>query len=219
MGIVFNGRIKRMPDLDTLLSFIAASTILAFAPGPDNIFVLTQSVINGRSAGFKITLGLCTGLMVHTTIVALGVSAIFQTSMLAFNILKYAGAAYLLYLSWKAFRASSRGIKIDEAKKFSSWQLYRRGIIMNITNPKVSIFFMAFLPQFAYPSRGSITVQLFLLGGVFILDTIIVFGGISQLAGIIGQWLSRTKRAERLLNILAGTVFAVLAVKLAITER
>lgn len=209
-----------MFDLNTLLTFITASVVLAFAPGPDNIFVLTQSIVSGRTAGIKITLGLCTGLIVHTSIVTFGVAAIFQTSLLAFNILKYIGAGYLLYLAWKAFKASSSKISLNDKNKLSSWQLYRRGIIMNVTNPKVSIFFMAFLPQFANPSRGSITIQLLLLGFMFIIVTFVVFGlVISQLAGFLGQWLMKTKKAERILNILAGSIFAGLAVKLAITQR
>jgi threonine/homoserine/homoserine lactone efflux protein len=208
-----------MFDTNTLLTFITASTVLAFAPGPDNIFVLTQSIVSGKSAGIKITLGLCTGLIVHTSIVTFGVAAIFQTSLIAFNILKYIGAVYLLYLSWKAFKASSSDITINKNNKLSSWRLYRRGIIMNVTNPKVSIFFMAFLPQFANPLRGSITIQLLLLGFMFIIVTFVVFGLISLLAGFIGQWLMKTKKAERILNIMAGSIFAGLAIKLAITER
>jgi threonine/homoserine/homoserine lactone efflux protein len=208
-----------MFDTNTLLTFLTASIVLAFAPGPDNIFVLTQSIVSGKSAGIKITLGLCTGLIVHTSIVTFGVAAIFQTSLIAFNILKYIGAVYLLYLSWKAFKASSSEIIINQNNKLSSWRLYRRGIIMNVTNPKVSIFFMAFLPQFATPSRGSITIQLLLLGFMFIIVTFVVFGFISQISGLIGQWLMKTKKAEKILNMLAGTIFAGLAIKLAITER
>jgi len=208
-----------MQDLNTLIAFTTASVMLAFAPGPDNIFVLTQSMVYGRSAGFKITLGLCTGLIVHTSIVAFGVSAIFQTSILAFSILKYLGALYLLYLAWMAFRASAAKIDTSKNRQMTSRELYRRGIIMNITNPKVSIFFMAFLPQFTDTSRGNITVQLFLLGFIFFIVTIGVFGLISQLAGFIGKYLSKSEKAEKALNILAGTVFAALAVKLALTRQ
>lgn len=208
-----------MIDPYTLFMFLSASTVLAFAPGPDNIFVLTQSMIYGRSAGFRITLGLCTGLLVHTGVVAIGVAAIFQTSVIAFNALKYLGAAYLLYLSWRAFRASSGGIGSGGREELSSGQLYRRGIIMNITNPKVSLFFLAFLPQFASPAKGSLPLQLVVLGLLFILVTIAVFGLISQLAGLIGRWLSKSERAARILNIMAGAVFASLALKLIFTER
>jgi threonine/homoserine/homoserine lactone efflux protein len=208
-----------MIELDSLLMFLTASTLLALAPGPDNIFVLTQSIVSGRSAGVKVTLGLCTGLVVHTTVVALGVSVIFMTSVLAFNVLKYLGAAYLACLSYMAFRASSRGIDTGGKTALSSWQLYRRGILMNVTNPKVSIFFMAFLPQFTSPSGGSITLQLVLLGLAFILVTLLVFGAISQLAGAIGQWISRSRKGERWLNRTAGAVFALLAIKLVLTRQ
>ncbi len=208
-----------MIDLHTMFLFISASALLGFAPGPDNLFVLAQSIVNGRSAGFIITLGLCTGLLVHTTIVALGVSAIFRTSIIAFNTLKYCGVAYLLYLSWKSLRASSEELHAADSAPMNRPQLYRRGIIMNVTNPKVSIFFMAFLPQFASPSRGSITLQLIELGILFIATTIVVFGVISQLAGLIGGWISRSARGRLFLNRIAGVVFLSLAVKLIFTDR
>lgn len=208
-----------MIDQNSLAMFIAASTALAFAPGPDNIFVLAQSISMGRTAGFIITLGLCTGLMVHTAVVALGIAAIFQTSVLAFNVLKYIGAAYLLYLAWKAFTARGSGIRPDGEPRLSRASLYRRGIVMNVTNPKVSLFFLAFLPQFTRPSNGSITVQLVALGFVFILVTLAVFGIISLLAGAIGQRLARSGRWEGVLNRIAGTVFAALALKLVLTGR
>ncbi len=208
-----------MIDYDNLALFITASALLALAPGPDNIFVFTQSIVNGRSAGMKIILGLCSGLVAHTTIVALGVAAIFQTSVLAFNILKYMGAAYLLYLAWKSFRASSGNIKITERSPLTSWQLYRRGIIMNVTNPKVSIFFMAFLPQFAKPENGPMALQLIELGMVFMLVTFAVFGLIAQLAGVIGRWILKSETGEKVMNKVASAVFASLAVKLILTEQ
>lgn len=208
-----------MQDFNTLLMFATASTLLALAPGPDNLFVLTQSMLFGRSAGFKITLGLCTGLVFHTTIVSLGVAAIFQTSVIAFNTLKYIGAAYLLYLAYGALRSSSSKLEVKESIELSSWHLYRRGIIMNITNPKVSIFFMALLPQFTDAAKGSITTQMFLLGFIFILVTIIIFGLISQISGFAGKVLSKSERVDRVLNLLAGSVFAGLAVKLALIRQ
>lgn len=208
-----------MISLSTLTTFFAASLLLGMAPGPDNIFVLTQSALRGRTAGILVTLGLCTGLIVHTLAVSLGVAAIFQASALAFNALKFIGAAYLLYLAWQAFRASASGISMGQRSSLSGWQLYRRGIIMNITNPKVSIFFLAFLPQFADPARGSLPLQMMLLGGLFIVATLLVFGGIALLAGVLGQRLSKSEKAERIMNRVAGTVFAALAVKLAMTQR
>lgn len=211
-----------MIQLDTLAIFFAASLLLGLSPGPDNIFVLTQSALRGPAAGLIVTIGLCTGLVVHTTAVALGVAAIFKASTLAFTVLKLVGAAYLLYLAWQAFRASTAGFSAEgqgEQRGLGGWRLYRRGIIMNVTNPKVSIFFLAFLPQFADPARGSLALQMLLLGGVFIVATLIVFGGVALLAGSLGQRLMRSAKAQRLINRVAGTVFVALALKLASAER
>lgn len=208
-----------MPEPSSIIMFLTASTLLAFAPGPDNIFVLSQSIAYGRRAGYRITMGLCTGLLVHTGIVAFGIAAIFQTSLAAFNILKYAGVVYLLYLSYLTFRHSGERVEISGAVSEKKINLYRRGIIMNVTNPKVSIFFMAFLPQFATPGNGSITLQIICLGFMFIIVTILVFGLISYLAGGIGRILAGSTRFEKWLNLFAGTVLASLAVKLAFTER
>lgn len=208
-----------MIDYNTMLMFISTATILAFVPGPDNIFVLTQSIVSGRLAGLKITLGLCTGLIFHTTVVALGVSVIFQTSLVAFNILKYLGVFYLLYLAIMSFKASASKLETTEKTELTSLQLYRRGIIMNITNPKVSIFFMAFLPQFTNSNNGSITIQLVELGFLVILVSLVVFTLITQLAGIIGELLSKSEKGEKILNKLAGMVFSSLAVKLIFTKQ
>lgn len=208
-----------MFDYTTLALFTSASVLLALAPGPDNIFVLTQSALKGKLVGIVVTLGLCTGLIVHTSAVALGIAALFQASALAFNLFKYAGAAYLLYLAWGAFRAGATTLEGREAKETSLWRFYLRGIIMNVTNPKVSIFFLAFLPQFTNPAKGSLPLQLIVLGLLFILATIVVFGAISLLAGMLGQWLRRSERAQVLLNRVAGAVFAGLALKLATASR
>ncbi len=201
------------------ITFFGASILLALAPGPDNIFVLTQSALFGRRAGITVMLGLCTGLIFHSSAVALGVAVIFQTSAVAFSALKFIGASYLVYLAWQAFHASAEKIQAKSECEVKNWKLYRRGIIMNITNPKVSIFFLAFLPQFADPARGPVSLQILLLGGVFIVSTILVFGGIAILAGSIGQWLNRSDLAQSILNKVAGTVFLGLALKLVTTKR
>lgn len=199
--------------------FFAASVLLGLAPGPDNIFVLTQSALNGRLAGFIVVLGLCTGLLVHTVAVAVGVAVLFQTSALAFTLLKAVGAAYLLYLAWQAFRAGTSRLNGQAKAETRYRQLYARGIVMNVTNPKVAIFFLAFLPQFANPAHGSLTAQLILLGLTFIAATLVVFGAISWAAGFLGEWLRRSEGAQRVLNRVAGVVFVGLALKLASAER
>jgi threonine/homoserine/homoserine lactone efflux protein len=208
-----------MFDLGSLLLFFSASLLLALAPGPDNIFVLTQAAIQGRLVGLVVTLGLCTGLIAHTSAVALGVAAVFQTSATAFNLLKFAGVAYLLYLAWGAFRAGAESLDRVVDREHNLLRSYLRGILMNVTNPKVSIFFLAFLPQFTHPERGSLPLQMFVLGGLFILATLVVFGGISLLAGILGQWLRRSDRIQKWLNRATGTIFAGLALKLATASR
>jgi threonine/homoserine/homoserine lactone efflux protein len=208
-----------MLTIETIFAFFATSVVLGMAPGPDNIFVFTQSALKGRFSGILVTLGLCTGLIVHTVAVAFGVAVIFQSSALAFTMLKLVGAAYLLYLAWQAFRASAKGIAVGEQSRLSPWQLYRRGIIMNITNPKVSVFFLAFLPQFADPAKGSLTVQMIMLGGLFITATLLVFGCIALLAGSLGQRLGQSPKVEKIMNRVAGTVFVALAFKLATSQR
>lgn len=208
-----------MIPFDTILLFLGASIALALAPGPDNIFVLTQSALYGRLAGFCVTLGLCSGLLVHTTAVALGVAAIFQTSAFAFNALKIAGALYLLYLAWGAFRAGAEEISPEKGERKSLRALYLRGVVMNITNPKVGIFFLAFLPQFASPANGSITVQIILLGALFALSTIVVFGSIAWAAGFLSVWLQKSDRGQIIMNRVAGVVFVGLALKLVTTQR
>lgn len=206
---------------DTLWLFLSTSLLLCIAPGPDNLFVLTQSMLRGVGSGLFVTLGLCTGLLVHTSAVALGVAVIFQQSLLAFTVLKFCGAAYLLYLAWGAFRANASGLRSANQKSadVSPLTLYRRGIVMNITNPKVSIFFLAFLPQFTNPAQGHLTVQLLQLGAIFIICTLCVFSLVSLLAGKLGVWFNQSPKAEVIMNRVAGSVFAALAIKLSLTDR
>ncbi len=208
-----------MLSIETLAAFFAASILLALVPGPDNIFVLTQSALHGKGAGLIIVLGLCSGLVAHSIAVALGIAIIFQTSALAFSALKFIGAGYLLYLVWQAFRSSATKLQGENGSPINFRKLYFRGVIMNITNPKVSIFFLAFLPQFADPNQGPVALQILLLGGLFICATVLVFSGIALLAGTLGQWLNRSESIQNILNKLAGTVFLGLALKLATTER
>lgn len=208
-----------MIPFETITAFSLASVLLALAPGPDNIFVLTQSALHGRASGLVVVLGLCTGLIGHTLAVALGVAVIFQTSALAFTALKSIGAAYLLYLAWQAFNVTATTLRNGSTGETPLRRLYGRGILMNITNPKVSIFFLAFLPQFADPARGRLPAQLILLGMTFIVVTILIFGAIALLAGTLGPHFNRSAGTQRALNRLAGMVFIALALTLAVTSH
>jgi len=208
-----------MISIQILALFFLASIMLGLAPGPDNLFVLTQSAIQGKRAGLIVTAGLCTGLMVHTTAVALGISVIFKTCEPAFNALKILGACYLLYLAYRAFRNKDKQVESDENASIPIARLYRRGVIMNLTNPKVALFFLAFLPQFTDPEIGSIPVQMILLGMIFILATILVFSSVAMLAGTAGQWIRRSPSSKKIMNRAAGIIFIGLALKLAAAER
>lgn len=206
-----------MFETATLLLFVTSSLLLALAPGPDNLFVLTISIARGPAAGVITTLGLCSGLFVHTGAVALGVAVFIQESALAFSLLKIGGALYLAWLAWQVFRAPAETFTSRTSSE-SYRRLYLRGVLMNIMNPKVSLFFLAFLPQFVIPAQGSVTLQIAILGLLFMLSALLVFGLISLAAGRIGGFLRKGKGAL-ILNRLSGVVFAGLAVKLLLSER
>lgn len=208
-----------MIPIEVALAFLGIAVVLALTPGPDNIFVFTQSALQGRTAGIIVTLGLCTGIVVHTTAVAFGVAAILKASDVAFNLLKIAGVIYLLYLAWQAIRASAMTISVQNRKKRSYLPLYSRGFVMNVTNPKVSIFFLAFLPQFTHPSNGAIWLQIIILGLLFIASTMLVFGAIAVVSGSIGEKFMQSGNAQIWMNRIAATVFLGLAVKLALVQQ
>lgn len=212
-----------MPSLDTLTAFLALAILLGYSPGPDNLFVLMQSAAHGRRAGFAVVLGLCTGIIGHTAAVALGLAAVLAASPLAFTLLKTAGALYLLYLAWGAWRAPAMPIPSGDQSSAPPavplMTLYRRGIVMNLSNPKVLLFFLALLPQFVVAERGPVALQLTVLGGMFILATLIAFGSIAWAAGLLGERLRRSERMQQALNRCAALVFVGLAAKLALTPR
>lgn len=206
-----------MLPLDTVLTFFATAVMLALAPGPDIIFVLTQSALYGMRAGVATTLGLVSGLCFHTAIVAVGVAGLLMASPLAFGLLTVAGAAYLLYLAWLSFRAGASVAHLQESRFLGYGALYRRGIIMNVTNPKVTLFFLAFLPQFCAPERGSVALQVMELGLLFMLAALLVFVAVSALGGRLALWFNSSPRGQMLMHRIAGLVFAGLAVMLVVS--
>jgi threonine/homoserine/homoserine lactone efflux protein len=206
-----------MLPLSTLLPFFGISIVLGLTPGPDNLFVLLQSAMRGPRSGMVIVLGLCTGLLVHTFVVAVGLGALLVASKNAFLVLKSLGAAYLLYLAWQAWRAPV-GTQSGKVEDIGAMHLYRRGLFMNLSNPKVVIFFLAFLPQFVIGDRGHIPLQIAVLGISFMAATLVVFSLIAFSSGLGGQMLLRSARTQRALNRFASLVFVGLAVKLASTR-
>ena len=205
--------------LEQLVLFVPAAVLLSLSPGPDNLFVVTQSMVHGPRSGLATTAGLCTGLVVHTLLVSLGAAAIFQSSVLAFAILKYVGAAYLLYLAWQAFKSQPDVIQTDNKPATPLKVLYRRGVIMNLANPKVSVFFLAFLPQFVDTEAGHISLQLMALGACFIVVAAVIFSLLSLFAGQLGNRLKQSGQVQRWLQRIAGGVFTALAFKLALSEQ
>ena len=153
--------------LTDILYFLGASILLTLAPGPDNTFVIAQGLSRGRKAAVITALGMCSGVSVHTTAAALGVSALLYSSAFAFAMLKYAGAAYLLYLAYKAIKEHQIRLAQSDDAPLRLGQLFRRGFIMNVLNPKVALFFLAFLPQFVSPDGVSAPLQMMLFGLIF----------------------------------------------------
>ncbi len=204
-----------MLPLDTLATFFGAAVLLSLSPGPDNVFVLLQSAQHGRRAGLLVVLGLCTGLIGHTLAVALGLAALFAASALAFTALKLAGAAYLLWLAWQVLRAPV-GEFNPSGPTTSAGRLYRRGVLMNLSNPKVAIFFLALLPQFTRPELGPVAPQIMLLGAVFMLAALLTFGVIAWFAGTLGERLQNSAPLRLALNRVTGVVFIGLAGRLVV---
>lgn len=204
-----------------LLSFLAASAALTAAPGPDNTFVVATGVARGRKAALATALGMCSGVTVHTAAAALGLSALVYSSAAAFRLLKLAGAAYLLYLAWRTFREGSAVAPLPDAPGGASSLplLFRRGFLMNVANPKVGLFFLAFLPQFVTPGGGSAAVQMLVLGALFMAQAVLLFGAVAWLSGSVGRVLLTRPSVSRAFHLLSGAVLAFLGVRIALAER
>jgi len=209
-----------MLELANLYLFIGATFILCLAPGPDNIYVMTQGITRSKKAAFITTLGLTSGVIIHTTAAAFGISVIFQTSELAFNIVKFAGAFYLMYLAYMAYKHKDDTLKFGhkESKKDLK-SLYLKGFIMNVLNPKVSIFFLAFLPQFVSVQNGNVPLQMIVLGITFMIITVIVFTSMGIIANRLGEKIVANPSISKYLNIITSGVFFSLGLKLAFSQR
>ena len=204
--------------LATLLYFLGASMALTLAPGPDNLFVMTQGIARGRRPAIITALGMCSGISVHTTAAALGISALFYSSVLAFNVVKFAGAAYLLFLAWKTLKERS-AIRLAAVDNSGVAALFKRGFAMNVLNPKVAMFFLAFLPQFVAPGSGSIPLQMLLMGFLFMVQAAVIFCLIGYFSGGIGSYLLARPRFAKWFDFLTAGVFASLGIRLALAER
>ncbi|MBQ4278540.1 MAG: LysE family translocator [Rikenellaceae bacterium] len=194
-----------------LLEFIATSSVLTLMPGPDILYVLAQSLVSGRRAGIAVALGLSSGLLVHTTAAALGLSLLIARSPTLFNIIKYAGIAYLLYMGWKSLRerTTPAGSAVTAAPARS---LYKTGITMNLLNPKIIVFFLALFPQFLDRHSATPTSDIFILGGTFALIAVTIFTAVALLAGFISSRLAIRDLSPRILGTVKAVVYWGIAV-------
>lgn len=191
--------------------------MITLAPGPDNLYLLTKSLASGAKSGIILAAGLNTGIFFHTFLVMVGVAAIIQNSALAMFALKIFGAAYLLFLAWKSFKAARAGAKISMQKsdgENSFAAIYRRGVLMNVLNPKVLLFFLAFLPQFVNLSAENASLQIFFLGVIFAIQGFIIFSLIAIGAGKVRKLILRQKNLGQILNFIEAAVLAIIAATL-----
>lgn len=207
-------------NYDILLTFLLATAALALSPGPDNIFVLIQSITHGKRYGFATIAGLMTGCLVHTTLLAFGVSAVINENDSFFFIIKLFGAIYLLYLAFQVFRSDGAiNLSNDSVPKKSIRQLFRQGFIMNVLNPKVTIFFLAFFPGFLFSETMSTVIQFYVLGLLFIAVSSLVFGAIAILSGVISDRIVKNAYIGVLLKWLQIIVFVGIAMFLFLSDK
>jgi len=198
--------------IESLISFSLATLALAISPGPDNIYVLTQSLVNGTKSGIATTAGLISGCIVHTTLLAFGISAVITSSPEIFYGIKIMGAIYLFYLAYTVFRSNSEIAFEENAPKKNYAQLFKTGVIMNLFNPKVMIFFLAFFPGFLWNTSEGTVSQFYILGITFMIVSFIAFSGIALLAGSISNFLLGHKKVGLYLKWLQIIVFVGIAV-------
>ncbi|MDR0407926.1 MAG: LysE family translocator [Campylobacteraceae bacterium] len=211
-----------MIDIETFCLFFATSVALALAPGPDILFVVTQSITRGAKSAILLACGLSSGVIIHTTLAALGVSAVFKTSEIAFFILKIIGATYLFYLAYQAFMHKDELVRIDakKTKKFLNYKaLFIKGLFMNVLNPKVILFFLALFPQFVKEQNGSVAFQMVQLGLIFMFSALMVFIIIAVCADKASTYLMQNPKFAKLANILTSCIFVAIGIKLVFSQR
>lgn len=207
-----------MFTISTLFLYLGAAVLLILIPGPDLIFAVTQGITSGRKAGVYTAAGLALGNTVHTLAAALGLSIIVQTSPLLFTVFKIAGSLYLFNLAYKSLKHRKARIVVGSGEKKDELALLRKGLIMNILNPKVAIFFLTFLPQFVNYDYGLVPLQMIVLGLIFIVLTVVIFGVFAYFAGAFSTKFLEKPRMQEGANIAAGVIFVGLGIKLLTTS-
>lgn len=201
-------------EISTLSGFLLASALLTLAPGPDIMYLLAKSLADGVKSGVALASGLVSGVLFHTALVIFGAATLIQSSPAALAALKYFGTAYLLYLAWGALRNKSE-LRLGSAGQSESLPaLYRRGVLMNVLNPKVLLFFLAFLPQFVSSESEHVGIQIAFLGLIFSAQAFLIFSAVAVCAGRLRRVLLRKKEIGRILNIAQSVVLFVIALLL-----
>ncbi|RTL55497.1 MAG: LysE family translocator [Rhodocyclaceae bacterium] len=204
-----------MPDIPL---FLLAAVLLTLAPGPDNIQVLMRGMAQGRAAAFVATCGFVSGVVVHTALAVFGVALVIRSSPILFALLKFAGAGYLLYLGYRTLRHPDFLMPANSEGKANLGAVFRQCFMGNVLNPKVSLFFLSFLPQFLNMPAGHVETQMLILGAVFMAQAFVIFATIGWFAASLGAWLRQSKRFGRWLNTAAGLTFVGIGIKLAMAE-
>ena len=197
-----------------ILGFLSAAILLTLMPGPDILFVITQSITRGKKAGIIFACGLCTGLIAHTAAVSLGLSLILYNSPVAFSVLKYMGAAYLIYLGVKSYIHRKENSLALPSATGVEYKLYRKGILMNILNPKVLLFFIAFFPQFVSPATENPAGELLILGLLFMAQGIVIFSLVALLADRLSRRLMQNARFSLIMHIIESLVYFAIGISL-----
>lgn len=206
-----------MFDTSTLIPFVLASALLVLIPGPAVIYIVSTGISRGRKSAFASVFGIETGAMVHVAAAAIGASAVVASSAVAFSILKYAGAAYLFYLGWKTLRSPDTPLQTVAVTEPSPWRSFARGVLVNALNPKVALFFLAFIPQFVNPDRGQVGVQFLLLGAIFIGVAFVIDASYAFASGAIGGLVARSRRFAVIQKRFAGFAYIALGASAAFT--
>ena len=194
--------------------------MLNITPGPDMLYVVSRSTGQGIPAGIVSALGICIGCFVHILAAVFGISAVLMQSATAFQLVKWAGALYLIYLGIQALRSPGGPLRVDyNAPATPLWALFRQGVITNVLNPKVAIFFLAFLPQFVQPEQGKVAWQILLLGAWFDFSGLVVLILVALLFGRMGGWLSRYPAFMRWQEKFTGAALLGLGLRLAFLEK
>ena len=203
-----------------LALFLTASLALIVTPGPDMIYVVTRGVSQGRRVGLVSAWGACAGLVFHTALAAAGLSALLRSSATAFMVVKYVGAVYLIYLGVKALLTrNSFSLAGNAAPESGLGKAFLQGVASNVLNPKIALFFLAFLPQFVHPAMGSAASQMLVLGLTFTLLALVIFNVIAYFSGILGELLGRKPAFANVLRWFTGSILIGLGLRLALPSR